>query len=593
MANSHIGSLDEDKRMSTTQSVTCPHCQTMLRSDRPLAAGVKLRCPDCRKPFFSPEESDEAPPSTPSAQPLVGAPFLIAVAVSLLLGGAIIIAAIIISPARTPVVDPQANAAAEAERKRLDDERAKLAEIREKVEHDKRKAEVARKVADGKLALARGQLADAKKAFEDALKIVPDDADALGGLVSAETAIALAKKAEETDVKTKAEVDRLLADAKKAMDQKQYAVAIRLLTSAQRIAPTNRTVIDALIEAQKLGDANTTDQKKLADFKKHLDAGKTALLAEQYPEAVRAFIAALQIMPDDLEAQQGHKQALNKIAGLADKEKRQKALDDLINRGRQAVAAKRFKDAIAEFEAALRVEPEHRDAKRLLASAQDSLKKVKTDNPKLLAQADGLVKLGRIAEAKKLVDQAVDSWAEDSDADKAQKNLDRLVENAKTTQVAYQQLVQTALLAMTAGRYADAVNAYTQAMALMPGNLDTALALRQAQAALQKEIAATVAANKAQASYDRYVKLGKDALSRKAYNDAISAYSSALKLFPGDDAATTGLSQARYGRAMVVGTQALALRQRANAVAAFQAALKEKPGDTQAQQGLQQAKLMR
>jgi tetratricopeptide (TPR) repeat protein len=592
MANTHIRSFDEDSRMSTTQSVTCPHCQTLLRSDRPLAAGVKLRCPDCRKPFLAPAEPEEAVPSTPGSTPLIGAPLFIAVAVSLLLGGAIITSAIIISPPRTPAVDSRADAGAE-ERKRLEEERAKLAAMQDKLEREKRKAEFAGLLARGEAALARGQHVDAKKAFEDALKLIPDDADALKGLVSAETAIALAKKSAETEGNTKAEVDRLLADAKKAMDDKQYGLAVRLLGSAQRIAPANRVVIDALIEAQKLLDANTTDQKKLADFKKHMDAGKAALLAEQYPEAVKEFIAALQIMPEDLEAQQGHKQALNKIAGMADKDKRQKALEDLIDRGRKALAAKRFKDAIAELEAALRIEPANADAKRLLTSAEQSLKKVKADNPKLLSDADGLVKLGRISEAKKLVDQAVDNWAEDSDAEKAQKNLDRLIENAKTSQVAYQQLVQAGIVAMAAGRYADAVTAYTQALALMPGNLDTALALKQAQAALQSEVAAALAATKAQTAYNKYIKVASTAMSRRAYSDAISAYNSALKLFPGDDAATTGLSQARYNRAMAVGTQALAMRQRTNAILAFQAALKEKPGDTQAQQGLQQAKLMR
>src|SRR5271166_6549789 len=99
MANTHVTSFDEGSQMSTTQTVTCPNCQTILRSDRPLAAGARLRCPDCRKPFVAPEEPEETIPSTaPAAAPLVGAPLLIAVAVSLLLGGAIVTAAIIISP---------------------------------------------------------------------------------------------------------------------------------------------------------------------------------------------------------------------------------------------------------------------------------------------------------------------------------------------------------------------------------------------------------------------------------------------------------------------------------------------------------------
>jgi tetratricopeptide (TPR) repeat protein len=591
MANSPIGSFDEGSRMSTTQTVNCPHCQTLLRSDRPIAAGFKLRCPDCKKPFLAPAKEVEPGPSSPAA-PLIGAPFLIAVAVSVLLGGAIITSAVIISSARKPAGDARADAGVE-ERKQLEAERAKLAEMREKLDRDKCKAEVAGLLARGEAALAKNQYADARKAFEDALKLMPDDAAALKGLVSAETSIALAKKAEEADGKAKVEVDRLLADAKKAMDDKQYATAVRLLTSAQRIAPANRAINDRLIEAQKLLDANTTEQKKLADYKMHMDAGKTALLAERYPDAIKEYIAALQIMPDDLEAQQGHKQALNKIANLGDQDKRRKALEDLIDRGRKALGAKRFKDAIGELEAALRIEPMDRESKRLLTSAQDSLKKVKATNPKLLARADDLLKLGRVTDAKKLVDQAVADWAEDSDALRAQKDVDRLIDNAKNAKVTYQQLVQSGVVAMAAGRYADAVTSYTQALALVPTDIDTALALKQAQAALQVEVAATLAANRAQLAYNNYMQLASAAVTRKAYNDAISAYNRALRLVPGDAAAVTGLSQARYNLAMAAGTQALTLRQRANAITAFQAALKQIPGDVQAEQGLLQAKLMR
>ncbi len=265
----------------------------------------------------------------------------------------------------------------------------------------------------------------------------------------------------------------------------------------------------------------------------------------------------------------------------------------LIADARKAKEARRFKEAIASLEAALNIDPDDREAKRLLRTANDSLKQARAENPKLLAQADNLTKLGRLAEAKKLCDQAVDNWAEDSDAQRIQTNLGRLLDNTVMLQTTYRQLVQTGVLSMATGRYADAVTAYTQALQLVPTDIDTALALKQAQAALQKEVTATVAAEKAQLAYAGYMKRGNASLSSRAYNDAIKAFTIALNLFPGDDAANNGLSQARYGRAMTVGTQALQLRQRANAISAFQAALKEKPDDNQATVGLQKARMLR
>ena len=83
---------------------------------------------------------------------------------------------------------------------------------------------------------------------------------------------------------------------------------------------------------RKALDTDVAEKKKLADFKKHMDLGKAAMAAERFPDAVKEFIAAVQLMPDDLEAQQGQKQAEAKLLALADKDKRQKAFDDLLDR---------------------------------------------------------------------------------------------------------------------------------------------------------------------------------------------------------------------------------------------------------------------
>ena len=55
------------------------------------------------------------------------------------------------------------------------------------------------------------------------------------------------------------------------------------------------------------------------------------MTAERFADAVKEYIAALQEMPDDLEAQNGQKQAEAKLLALTDKEKRQKAFDDLVD----------------------------------------------------------------------------------------------------------------------------------------------------------------------------------------------------------------------------------------------------------------------
>ena len=47
--NGRIPPSAEGLRMS--QTVTCPACHTLLRSDRPIPSGISLRCPGCRQSF--------------------------------------------------------------------------------------------------------------------------------------------------------------------------------------------------------------------------------------------------------------------------------------------------------------------------------------------------------------------------------------------------------------------------------------------------------------------------------------------------------------------------------------------------------------
>jgi tetratricopeptide (TPR) repeat protein len=578
----------------STQTVTCPHCRSLLRADKPVPVGVTLRCPGCKLTFSSEEQeiAHSTPPPLPSSSPLqrpspsplqtalTGAPFLIAVSVSVLLGCAIIASAVILSGSRPPAEDRA------AEERAREEERNQLAQEREKLAQEGKKLDYRRVMARAETALSKSQYSDAEKLFQEALDLMPGDKDAMRGLVEAKAALAATKKVGESEEQTRAEVARLLDEARKASADKQYATAVQKLTSARLLAPSNRSVLDALEEAQKALDSATDEKAKLAEFKQHMEAGKAALTAERFADAVKEYTAALGLMPDDLEAKQGQKQAENKLLALADKDKRQKAFDDLLDQARKAQGAKRFKDAARAAEAALRIVPEDRDAMRMLRTAKDALKRAKAENAKLLAQADALVKSGRLADAKEACDKAVDNWAEDSDAEKMQKTVGRMLDNAKTSQTAFQSAVQSGVLAMAAARYADAVNYYTRALQLMPNDFDTLAALRRARAALAAQV-------KGQVTYNQAIKNGAAYLATRSWSKAVSAFQTALTLAPGDPVATEGLSQARYGQAMVAGQQALAMRQRGNAINAFQAALTEKPGDRAATQGLRQAQLLR
>jgi tetratricopeptide (TPR) repeat protein len=565
-------------------TVSCPHCHTLLRSDRPIPPGVSLRCPDCRGSFT-------APPPLPLsfAEPrLIGAPFLIAVTVSVLIGGALLGAAVILSlprmtgSARNDEPDPRA----EAERQRLEAERKKLVEDRQGFEAERKKAELGRLLARGEEALKKDQYAEAEKVFDEALRVAPGDAAALRGLVAARAGQATAGRAREEDARKQAEVERLLEDGKKALADKQLARAVQLLESARTLAPASRPVLDALHEARNALDADKDAKRTLTEFRKHMDAGKAALDGERFGDAVREFMAALRLVPEDLEAQQGRKQAEAKLAAVADVQKRRDAFADLLGRGQRALQAKRFNEAVAALDAAVRLMPDDREAQRSLREARQSQKALKSENGKLLADANEAMRLGRLEEAQRLAQQAVDNWPEDTQAEKLLKSITRQVEDARTAQAAYLRYIDHATLAMATRRYADAVRAYTEALRLVPGDLEVMRQLRLARVELDRELRGRV-------EYEKQLRNANGLLLRRSYNDAIKAFEAALKLLPEDPVALTGLSKAKYGQAMLDGQRALAQRKKNEAIQAFEAALTEKPGDLQAQNGLRMARALR
>ena len=550
--------------------VTCPECRTQLRSNRPIPIGSTLNCPDCKSTFTAPEAS----PSR--AGPIA----LIAVAVATILGGSVILAAVMMN--RTPPTEKADLRQHDEDARQKND----LAAQQKKIDGGLKKIEYARFLAKGEEALRKQQYPEAEEAFSRAADILPNEREALEGLVTAKAALASAKNSTEGDGKRQAEVDQLLDDAKKATAGKQFAQAVRLLESARTISPANRVVLDALAAAQTALDSDLTQKKDLADFRKLMDAAKASFLAERYTDAVRDYQAAVRLMPDDLEAQQGVKQSEAKLAGVADKDKRQVAFDAFVDRGRKSHGAKRYNDAIAALESALRLIPEEREASRLLRGSQEALKLAKSKNAKLLVAAEEAIRLVRLEEGRRLADEAVQNWPEDSRAEKLLRAADRLIENLKTAQTAFVRYMQSGALATASGRNADAAAAYTEALRIDPTNAEVMRLLRNANQALARDI-------KNKTEYDRLMTVGSAALNRKAYVDAFRAFRDALKLLPDDATANDGLSRAKYGRAMVDGQQALRLKKRADAIRFFESALVEKPDDFQATTGLQKAKALK
>jgi tetratricopeptide (TPR) repeat protein len=364
--------------------------------------------------------------------------------------------------------------------------------------------------------------------------------------------------------------------------EKQYAAAVRLLKAAQKLAPSNPAVIKDLLAAEKALADDDTQNTKLADYKKHMVEAKTALDATRWADADKAYTAALELMPDDLEALAGQKEARRKLAALGVPDAPKNKFDELLDGARRSQTNKRYKEAIATLQQALNLKKNDPEATKLLGAARDSLKLAQKENARTLADATLAARMGKTADAKKLCDQALSNWPEDDKAEKLQKGIDQLLALADAALANYQKLMLAGSIAMNAKRYADAVTAFTAALTQVPGDPVAVICLAEAQDALKPLLA-----------YNQLMNAGKAALARSAWTTAIKAFNDALKIVPGDPAAIDGRNQARFGRAMALGRAALAKKDKSTAVNAFKAALNANPGDPQALNLLQQAQKLR
>ncbi|MFO0880997.1 MAG: hypothetical protein U0840_27050 [Gemmataceae bacterium] len=462
------------------------------------------------------------------------------IALALCLGGCLVGVLIHFTPSRSL---PQPD--------RQDEAKVKLEEEREALQRERQQLEVARLMHQANERLQNNDHAGAQTLYQKALALVPGHPEAEEGL-------------------------RKALAGPPPTPQVVQAPAI----PAPVAPPAQPASVDPAKEEPRAG------QRLAAEVQRQLEAGRTALLAGQLEDALQAFAAALQLMPENLEAQQGQKQVEARLAGLADKERRRKTFENFLERGRRALADRRFKEALASLEPAMRLVPDDREGQRMLRQAREGLRVARLTQGLKLQQIEEAVRGGRLAEAQRLADEALRNWPEDTQTQQVQQRVTKLVEQAQGAQAAYLQLVQQGRLAMTGQRYGEAVNAFTEALRLAPLDLDIQRNLRMARAALERDL-------RTRGDYERTYRAATLALGRGAYADAMRLFNEALRVVPDDLPAMEGVRRARYGQAMVQGQQALQTRRRADALSAFQAALTERPGDLQATQGLRQAQLLR
>jgi tetratricopeptide (TPR) repeat protein len=505
-------------------------------------------------------------------------------------------------------------------------------------------------VEGGKKNLAAKQYDAAASALQEAVRLKPDDKDAAAALAEAQKGQADAARTADQQAQAKKTTEayqKWMTDGRAALALKQYDAAASAFGEAQKLLPGDAASADFLTQAKKAkadADAAAKDtakkhqdeQDRIAAVQKSLAQGRAALAAHDLDGATKAFAAAADKAPNDADvkkAQQDLQAAL--AAANADADARKKRTDQvqaLVKKGTDAQAAQKYDEAVQALAEAVRLAPDDAATKDLLAKAQKArtdaqaavdqaaAKKAADDRAAKVAQLvadarkalaaqdyEGAGKL--LADARKLApDDPAAAKVQDDLAKASKETADRI----KKQQADFALAMGAGKSAALKGDYTGAVNSYTEALRIMPGDKDATSALAAAQQA--KTAADADAKRKADEAKrkDDFTKLmsqGQAAMTEKHYADAAKAFTDALKIQPDDPTATRALRdanqaaadaaradadkkkrEAAYADAMKAGQGAMATKKYTDAAASFTEALRQMPDDKAAAAALKDAK---
>jgi tetratricopeptide (TPR) repeat protein len=319
----------------------------------------------------------------------------------------------------------------------------------------------------------------------------------------------------------------------------------------------------------------------------------------EFAAAVKAYREANTLKPNDVNILSGLNRAEADLqrqqAEMARAEEAKKAklvAATLVTQGKQRLTAKQPKEAAELFRRALVQDATNAEARSLLAQAEKLMpppvdpvaKKRKEDFDLAMGAGDAALKKGNYAGAVNAYREALRLIPGDAGATKALNNALVAQKNAD-----YTNAMERGGAALKAKKFKEAFDAYDDALKSRPGDLKAIEGKRQAQAGMTppppppdpKKVAHDKALVAAQAA----LKAGQRAEALKQANAALAALPDSKQAATLKAEIERQMGEVQYAAFMKQAADAMAKKQFAVALAAYDEALKRKPKDPEATKG--------
>jgi tetratricopeptide (TPR) repeat protein len=291
----------------------------------------------------------------------------------------------------------------------------KAAETKAAATANEKAMRVGQLLAAAKTASAAGKYADAIVSRQQARTLDPTNADVLAALTQAEQARSRAQataqtsktlpplvsttplpktkidapKVDPAQQKTQAAFAAALDKGKKALDAKNYPVAIQALKQALDLQPMNRDVSQLYNQASagQLAAQMVAQQAALRDaaYAQSLKAGQQHLTTKNYAAAIQAGQDALKQRPNDPQATQIVQQASAALnagnSAQAAEQKKKSSFNEAVQNGQRLISQKKFAEALQSLQSANSLYPNDPTVAQLTQQANQGLRPTPTPVP--------------------------------------------------------------------------------------------------------------------------------------------------------------------------------------------------------------------
>ncbi len=425
---------------------------------------------------------------------------------------------------------------------------AKLDAVNEKLNADKilqeKKANHDKLVTEADALFAAADYVNAKNKYTEALALVSGSQYETAKIAECNAKIAEADAAKAKQV----QIDKLIAEGNTAFVAAKYPDAKLKYQEVLKLDGANATALGRITEIDNKIAEEKANAQKIAEAKKLVAEGDALAKTSKYAEAIAKYNLAQQTYSDPT-VQPKIDAANLALKGAQDAAEKKASFDKAIQEGNDLLAAKKYDDAIAKYNAAAGIDvasplPKQKIAEvekaKAAENAANAAAEMKANFDKAIQEGDALLASKSYDAAKEKYNSAavIDPKSTIPKAKIAEVDKAKTAENAATAaaekKANFDKAMQEADALLAAKSYDEAKTKYTAAGTIDPASplpkakiaeIDKAIAAEKSEAEAKK---AEAEAAKKKADYDKLLTEGNALFDAKDYPAAKAKYDAAV-----------------------------------------------------------------